>query len=57
MPVFLGHLHNDVLINYLDQAEPQSNFVERLAPMLDKNNFMILSRIMTKPVPSLINGL
>lgn len=57
MPDILGSLHNEVLFKYLEQAEPQSNFVERCAPMIDKNNFMILVKMMTKPCPSLLNGL
>lgn len=38
-------------------AESQYDFVERLAPMIDRNSFMILARILTKPFPSLLNGL
>lgn len=57
MPKFIGNMHDDVLYNYLEMAESQFDFVERLAPMIDKNSFMIITRILTKPFPSLLNGL
>ena len=50
-------MHDDVLYQYLEMAESKYDFVERVAPMIDKHNFLVLSRILTKPLPSLINGL
>ena len=57
MPNFIGNMHNEVLCKYLELSDPQSNFVERYVPVKDKNNFLVLGRIMTKPLPSLLNGL
>lgn len=57
MPNFIGNMHNEVLYKYLEQAEPSSDFAERYAPMIDRNNFMVLGRMMTKPIPSLLDGL
>ena len=50
-------MHDDVLRNYLELENSQYDFVERLAPMIDKDNYMILVSILTKPLPSLLNGL
>ena len=57
MPKFIGNMHDDVLRNYLEMSQSQYDFVERLVPMVDANNFMVFSRILTKPLPSLLNGL
>jgi hypothetical protein len=57
MPKFIGNMHDDVLRNYLEMSESKFDYVERLAPMIDKNNYLLLARILTKPLPSLINGL
>ena len=57
MPSFIGNMHNDVLCQYLELAESKFDFVERLAPMINKNTFLVISKILTKPLPSLLNGL
>lgn len=57
MPKFIGNMHDDVLRNYLELSRSEFDYVERLVPMIDCRNFMILARVLTKPLPSLINGL
>jgi len=57
MPKFIGNMHDDVLRNYLELSRSEFDYVERLVPMIDSRNFMILARVLTKPLPSLINGL
>lgn len=57
MPKFIGNMHDDVLRNYLELSQSQYDFAERLVPMIDAHNFMVLSRMLTKPLPSLFNGL
>lgn len=57
MPNFIGNMHNEVLMKYLDQSQSQFDFAERYVTVIDKNNFLILGRVMTKPLPNLINGL
>lgn len=57
MPTFIGNMHDDVLKNYLELSESKFDFVERLAPIITKSSFLVLTRILTKPLPSLINGL
>ena len=57
MPKFIGNMHDDVLRNYLELSQSQYDFAERLVPMIDAHNFMVLSRMLTKPLPSLYNGL
>lgn len=50
-------MHDDVLRNYLELSQSQYDYVERLVPMIDARNFMVLARVLTKPLPSLLNGL
>lgn len=57
MPKFIGNMHDDVLRNYLELSQSQYDYVERLVPMIDANNFMTLARILTKPLANLLNGL
>lgn len=57
MPKFIGSMHDDVLTSYLELSESKYDFVERLAPMMDRNNYLVFARILTKPLPSLLNGL
>ena len=57
MPKFIGNMHDDVLRNYLEMSQSQFDYVERIVPMMDLNNFMVLARVLTKPFPNLLNGL
>ena len=57
MPKFIGNMHDDVLRSYLELSQSQYDYVERLVPMMDANNFMVLARMLTKPLPNLLNGL
>lgn len=57
MPKFIGNMHDDVLRNYLELSQSQHDYVERIVPMMDLNNFMVLGRVLSKPFPNLINGL
>ncbi len=57
MPRFIANLHDDVLRNYLELSESKYDFTERLAPMVTKNQFLVFCKILTKPIPSLMNGL
>ena len=38
-------------------SQSQFDYVERIVPMMDFNNFMVLARALTKPFPNLLNGL
>lgn len=57
MPKFIGNMHDDVLRNYLELSQSQYDYVERVVPMMDNNNFLVLTRMLTKPLPNLLNGL
>jgi hypothetical protein len=57
MPKFIGNMHDDVLRNYLEQSRSEFDYVERVVPMMDVNNFMVLARFLSKPFPNLLNGL
>ena len=57
MPKFIGNMHDDILMNYLELSESKFDNAERLAPMMDKDNYLVFARILTKPLPSLFNGL
>lgn len=57
MPKFIGSMHDDILMSYLELTESKYDNVERLAPMIDKDNYLVFARILTKPLPSLFNGL
>lgn len=57
MPKFIGSMHDDILMTYLELTESKYDNVERLAPMIDKDNYLIFIRMLTKPLPSLFNGL
>ena len=57
MPKFIGNMHDDVLRNYLELSRSEFDYVERLVPMIDINNYMVLARMLTKPFPNLLNGL
>lgn len=57
MPKFIGSMHDDILMSYLELTESKHDNNERLAPMIDKDNYLVFVRILTKPLPSLFNGL
>ena len=57
MPKFIGSMHDDILMSYLELTESKHDNNERLAPMIDKDNYLVFARILTKPLPSLFNGL
>lgn len=57
MPKFIGSMHDDILMSYLELTKSKYDNVERLAPMIDKDNYLVFARILTKPLPSLFNGL
>jgi hypothetical protein len=57
MPKFIGSMHDDILMNYLESTESKVDNNERLVPMMDKDNYLVFVRILTKPLPSLFNGL
>ncbi len=57
MPKFIGNMHDDILMSYLELSQSKTDNSERLAPVVDKDNYLVFVRILTKPLPSLFNGL